>query len=151
MNRHLDILREIGFVQADQAGSNRRSWLWSAVPGGVRIGRIEGGDMEEAALEWYRAVVGAEGILLSQWPAVARSWPQSWRSAAEASDWMLHLTAAQLDGLAADLRQAVQKWKSVAAENRNTFDTQTTTPEDPDWVAPVVVVLNAIPYPREPQ
>ena len=151
MNRHLDVMREVGFVVAEQAGKTRQSWLWSAVPGGVRVGRIEGGEIQDAALEWLRAVSGAYGIIASQWPSVAASWPQNWQSAAETSDWVMHLTAQQLDGLAADLRAVATKWKQASKINEPALAEQTVTPEDPDWIAPVVLILTAIPYPSRPR
>jgi predicted ArsR family transcriptional regulator len=151
MNRHLDVLAEIGFATAERAGKTRQSWIWSAVPGGVRVGRMEGGQMQDAALEWLRAVSGAQGILASQWPSVAPSWPQAWQSAAETSDWVMHLTAEQLDGLAADLRAVAMKWKQASAENEKLRAHQAATPEDPDWIAPVVLILNAFPYPHRPE
>lgn len=151
MNRHLDVMREVGFVSVEQVGKTRQSWLWSAVPGGVRVGRIEGGDIQEAALEWLRAVSGGYGIIASQWPSVAASWPQSWQSAAETSDWVMHLTAAQLDELAADLRAVALRWRQASEENVKKWAEQKTTPDDPDWIAPVVLMLTAIPYPRRPQ
>ncbi|WP_188896664.1 winged helix-turn-helix domain-containing protein [Microlunatus endophyticus] len=151
MNRHLDVMREVGFVQVSQTGKTRQSWLWSAVPGGVRVGRIEGGEIQEAALEWLRAVSGGYGIIASQWPSVAASWPQTWQSAAETSDWVMHLTAQQLDELAADLRAVAMKWKRASEANETAWSDQQAEPGDPDWIAPVVVILTAIPYPRRPQ
>lgn len=151
MNRHLDVMREVGFVKVTQTGKTRQSWLWSAVPGGVRVGRIEGGEIQEAALEWLRAVSGGYGIIASQWPSVVTSWPQSWQSAAEISDWTMHLTAQQLDELAADLRAVAVKWKRASADNEQAWADQEAEPGDPDWIAPVVVILTAIPYPRRPQ
>jgi hypothetical protein len=151
MNRHLDVMREVGFVKVSQTGKTRQSWLWSAVPGGVRVGRIEGGEIQQAALEWLRAVSGGYGIIASQWPSVAASWPQTWQSAAETSDWVMHLTAQQLDELAADLRAVAAKWKRASAANETARADQKAEPGDPDWIAPVVVILTAIPYPRRPQ
>lgn len=151
MNRHLDVMREVGFVTAEAVGKTRQSWLWSAVPGGLRVGRIEGGEMQDAALEWLRAVSGGYGIIAAQWPSVATSWPQAWQSAAETSDWVMHLTAAQLDELAAELRAVTQRWKQTSDENREKWADQQTGPDDPEWIAPVVVILNAFPYPHRLQ
>lgn len=151
MNRHLDVLREIGFVSVEQTGKTRQSWVWQAVPGGVRVGRIEGGEMQDAALEWLRAVVGAHEIIASQWPSVAGQWPQAWQSAAETSDWVMHLTASQLDQLGSELRAVARKWRAASRSNEETWRDQKARPGDDDWIAPVVVILNAIPYPREPR
>jgi len=151
MNKHLDVMRDVGFVHVKQTGKTRQSWVWSAVPGGVRVGRIEGGEIQEAALEWLRAVSGGYGIIASQWPSVAASWPQNWQSAAETSDWVMHLTAQQLDELAADLRAVAVKWKQASSANESAWAGQQAGPDDPDWIAPVVVMLTAIPYPRRPQ
>lgn len=151
MNRHLDVMREVGFVSVDQVGKTRQSWRWSAVPGGLNVGRIEGGEMQDAALEWLRAVSGGYGIIASQWPSVAASWPQAWQSAAESGDWVMHLTAAQLDALAADLRSVAERWKDVSESNRERWANQRTSPEDPEWISPVVVIVYAIPYPHRPR
>lgn len=150
MNRHLDVMREVGFVSVDRVGKTRQSWLWSAVPGGLNVGRIEGGEMQDAALEWLRAVSGGYGIITSQWPAVAESWPQAWQSAAESGDWVMHLTASQLDGLAADLRAVAERWKQASDLNYEKWQSQQTSPDDPDWISPVVVIVYAVPYPHRP-
>jgi DNA-binding transcriptional ArsR family regulator len=148
MSRHLEILRSIGFVDAEEIGRDRRSWIWSARPGGVRIERMEG-DIEPAALEWLQAVIGAQGVTAARWVQVASTWPQEWRAAAETSDWNLHLTAGELDQLAEDIRSVLRRWKERSDENREQWATQTTNPGDPDWISPVVVITDAVPYPRE--
>lgn len=151
MNRHLDVMREIGFVSVEQTGKTRQSWRWSAVPGGLNIGRIEGGDMQDAALEWLRAVSGGYGIIMSQWPSVAASWPQAWQSAAESGDWVMHLTASELDELAAELRSVAERWKDVSDANRKKSAEQRTSLDDPERISPVVVIVYAIPYPHRPR
>lgn len=150
MNRHLDVLEEIGFVTPERRGKTRQSWVWSAVPGGIRIGRLEGGDLQHAALEWGRAVSGSYGIAVSQWPIVAPDWPQPWQSAAEVTDWVLHLTADQLELLGQELHNVMLKWKAESAGNEEQREIQTVGRDDPEWISPVLVFINAIPYPHRP-
>lgn len=149
MNRHLEILREVGFVAAEETGPTRQTWVWSAIYGGVRVGRIEGGDLQDAALEWLQAVIDAHAINAAQWARVASTWPQAWQSAAETQDWLLHLTSGELEQMAGELRSVAEKWREHSRANEGKEQAPDSTPADPNRREPVVLVIQAVPYPRE--
>lgn len=110
---HLRVLAEAGLVAEDtERGTARERW-WCSVH---RVTQIEARDFADdpgamERLRWLRS----EGARLqdrayARFLDEAEQYGPDWEAAAGVSDWVLHLTADELDELQRELAEVVQRW-----------------------------------------
>ncbi|WP_287901543.1 hypothetical protein [Arthrobacter sp.] len=137
MLAHLRELRKIGFTVSSGDEKKPRQLIWSAVPGGVRLGAYS--RTEDYAVEadsWLKVQLIAQAQIFQDWVTLADNWPEDWRSAAEMYNGLLHMSADDLEELARDLRELMDKWHD--RRSRPVPDTR-----------PVYVSAHAVPYPHD--
>lgn len=110
---HLRVLADAGLVQEDeQRGTARERW-WASVHRSTRIEMRDFADDPGAMerLRWLRAEAArVQDRAYARYLDEADQFGPAWESAAGMSDWLLHLTADELDDLQHEIEQVVQRF-----------------------------------------
>lgn len=112
---HLRKLAEVGLVEDARGGAGRERWWRAAHDVHSWSASDFAGDPDSAAaMEWL------EGELLQifiqraqEWAAEAADWPLEWRDAADASDYLLRLTPAELQTMRREIHAVVERYRAA--------------------------------------
>lgn len=121
---HLHQLHAAGYV-AEADGTDRRSHLWKAVPGGLRWSPADYLDTASAraiSTSAQRMMTERRIRRLSHWLATWQNWDKAWVDAALESDAVLRLTSAELREYTSELEALTHKWAARAEEAAETAD-----------------------------
>jgi len=112
---HLRQLAEVGLVAEDAgAGHGRERW-WRAAHDVTSWERDQfAGDPDaQAASDWLTSNFAHQlAERIEDWNKVVADEPAEWRAAAEFSDWILRLDAAQLTAMTSELAAVVDRWRA---------------------------------------
>ena len=112
---HLRQLAEVGLVAEDAgAGHGRERW-WRAAHDVTSWERDQfAGDPDaQAASDWLTSNFAHQlAERIEDWNKVVADEPAEWRAAAEFSDWILRLDAAQLTAMTTELAAVVDRWRA---------------------------------------
>lgn len=146
MSQHLQELRKIDFVTADittDDGRPTRRTTWTAVPGGVFIGRADHtGEIGRAIQRWMEVDAACTGMIQEDWVTVRPGWPGEWRAAAEDTDYLLSLTVEELEALGNEVRAIMQRYRDMCR------DREATDPVD-TACRPVHAAIHIHPWPQD--
>jgi DNA-binding transcriptional ArsR family regulator len=111
---HLRQLAAAGFVAEDAGRGNGRERWWRAAQDSTRLETDQLDDdpaTQQAVDSYLHAVTRATSARVQAWLEQARSWPRRWYAAATLSDYHLHLSAAELGRLNAELEAVVESYR----------------------------------------
>jgi DNA-binding transcriptional ArsR family regulator len=113
---HLRQLAGVGLVEEDRAGRGRERWWRSAHDvSSWRRSAYAGDEDAMAAADWLNAFgVRHLADLVADWHRAEEDEPAEWRDAVDFSDYVLHLDAAGLRRLVAELDEVVERHRRAA-------------------------------------
>jgi DNA-binding transcriptional ArsR family regulator len=135
---HLRVLADAGFVEEEAGRGTARERWWRARHRSTHIEarQFRGDPASEERLRWLMSQSAVlEDRLFQRWLDEMDDYPAAWRDAADASDWQLRLTPAQVERLADELAEVVGRYAAADAAAAAT---------DPD-AERVMVVVRAFP------
>lgn len=113
---HLRKLAAVGLVGEGPPGSGRERW-WQAAHElhSWSPSDFAGDPDSEAAREWLEGEYFRQFSERAQaWAAEEGRWPWAWRDAAGASDYLLDLTAEQLEAMQREIYTVVERYRAAA-------------------------------------
>lgn len=130
---HLRRLASVGLVEETDAGRGRERWWRASTASHGWSERDVAGDPDgEAASDWLRRSYLRTFVEASEaWLGSQSGWSMEWREAADSSDFVVRVTAAQLGALQAELRAVIERHHDPA-------------PDDPA-AEQVVIYVHALP------
>lgn len=141
---HLRKLAEVGLVEETGEGHGKqRFWAAAQDSHGWRDSDAEDDPDALAASDWLRQHHWRQYLdKVARWEEVRPRWPLAWRDSATMSDFLLHMTAAEVEELAAELeaviRRHVERAAAEPAEGRQRVSLYLhTLPTEPvEWAWP---------------
>lgn len=116
---HLRRLAESGLVVDTESGDAKRR-LWAAAADTSRFVPSDFDDDEDAATamgwlerDWLRHFTEKFG----RWLDAAQTWPSRWRDAAGMNDYLVVITAEQLDTMHAELQEVIERYRRAGQGN----------------------------------
>jgi predicted ArsR family transcriptional regulator len=136
---HLRKLASVGLVEETAAGHGRERWWRAATAMHTFTQRDVAYDPDgEAAADWLRRNYLRSFVDRYQgWLDVHAAWPLEWQEAADASDYLLRLSAARLQELLSELSAVVGRYRDL-------------DPADPA-AQPIEIHLHAFPIEKAPR
>ena len=135
MLKHLEMLEQIGFVEADpESSSVPRHRYWRAIPGGLRLTDAIESTQPELMRQWMQVFVQSLNLVMRQWAQEEETWPLDWRHASQNYDFWMHLTSDELNTFTGELLDVARKW-DVLSRHRSRVE----------GAKPVYAALNAFP------
>ncbi|BCJ41532.1 transcriptional regulator [Actinoplanes ianthinogenes] len=117
---HLRQLAEVGLViEEERPGSGRQRW-WRAAHdmSSFRRSYYEGDPEATAAADWLETEqVNRLVELARNWRRAMPAEPEAWQEAAEISDYMLHLGAAQTEALLREIEQVIDRHRRLGLDD----------------------------------
>lgn len=114
---HLRQLADVGLVEEDAAAGHGRERWWRAAHDVTswRRENFDGDPDAQAASDWLTSNFASHlAVRVEDWNNGLATEPAEWRQAAQFSDFVLDLDAAQLTEAIAELNAVVEKWRTVA-------------------------------------
>ncbi|HWM02652.1 MAG TPA: helix-turn-helix domain-containing protein [Actinophytocola sp.] len=138
---HLRKLAEVGLVEeTDEGRGKQRFWAAAQHSHGWREADVEDDPDGRAASDWLRQHYWRHYVdKVGRWEEVRPGWPLEWRDAAVYSDFLLEMTAAEVESLNAELDQVIQRHVDRAAattapgRQRMSLYLQTLPTEPGEW------------------
>jgi DNA-binding transcriptional ArsR family regulator len=135
---HLRQLAEVGLVEEDLELGDGRSRYWRASHRSTRWNLLDFDDDpdDRANAEWLlRATLRQHTRWAEDWLDTRLEWPETWRGAADSSDFRLRLTPEQLEEYVAEVHAVAERYRQL-------------NPPDAPGTEQIMVVHRAFPAPR---
>ncbi|RCW40491.1 helix-turn-helix protein [Halopolyspora algeriensis] len=124
---HLRQLAEHGFIEQDTERGNRRERWWRAVQDSTRV-RTEkftgDPDTQEPLTVLLHEFVTQHYRQSAEFVASVGEWSPEWVKASDVSDWLLSLSAAELERLTAEVAELVERYRREPSEGDEQISVQ---------------------------